>query len=47
MESKPQAAPPPTSTPAVSPEYGVLSLLLLPIGLWWLGRAGKKKVRGE
>ena len=45
MKDKPQASSRPT--PAVPPGYGLLSVLLLPIGLWWLGRAGKKKIKGE
>lgn len=43
MKNKAQATPRPTSTPPAAPEYGLLGVLLLPIGLWWLARAGKKK----
>ena len=38
-----QASPLPSSTP---PGYGLLGVLLLPIGLWWLVGARRRKEPG-
>lgn len=39
-----QASPLPSSTP---PGYGLLGVLLLPIGLWWLAARRQRKAGGE